>query len=334
MESKTHSSGTESLLDSQRDTGSLFSRTIKRVPLQWWTLLVILIVIAFMSPRFYIPKNLTYFFRQNTPIAMLAIGECFVILCGGFDLSIGSTMSFVSALASGLMVARLEHLWWVFLLSIAVGAIIGFLNGVITTKLKVPSFLTTLGMMIVLQGAALLYTGGMPKGGFPEEFRDFGLGKLLGVPYIVIILIVIAFFTQLMLRRTGLGRSILAIGGNDVASNLMGIHVDRVRIICFMISSLLSTLGTLLMVSTFRVWDVTMGLDMEFEAITIVIVGGAAIGGGKGSVVTTILGWLIMSTLFTLLNYLGFPQSGRLLVQGMVILFAVFTNIEARRTVG
>jgi len=111
----------------------------------------------------------------------------------------------------------------------------------------------------------------------------------------------------------------------------MGIRVDGVRIFCFFMSSLLSTVGTLLMVTTFRVWDTTMGIDMEFEAITMVIVGGAAIGGGKGSIVSTILGWLIMTVLFTLLNVLGFPQSGRLLVQGLVILLAVFANVETRK---
>jgi ribose transport system permease protein len=317
-------------------TPSAFSpilRVFKFVPLQMWTILVLFIAVGFLSPLFYMPKNLAYFFRQNTPAAFLAIGECFVILSGGFDLSIGSTMSFISALASGLMVARFENLWWVLLLCLAIGFGIGFVNGIITTKLKVPSFLTTLGMMIILQGAALVYTGGMPKGGFPDEFRNFGLGRLFGVPYIVLILVLVAVIAQIFLRKTEIGRSILAVGGNDIASNLMGIRVDRVRILCFILSSFFSSLGTLLMVSTFRVWDVNMGFNMEFEAITMVIVGGAAIGGGKGSVGTTIIGWIIMSMLFTLLNLLGFPQSGRLLAQGVVVLFAVFTNVEARRGV-
>lgn len=308
-------------------------RVLGQVPLQWWTLLVLFAAVAVLSPRFYMPGNLAYFFRQSTPVAFLALGETFVFLCGGFDLSIGSTMSFISALASGLMIGRIENLWWVLLLCLFVGGSIGFVNGVIVTKLKVPSFLTTLGMMIALQGAALLYTGGMPKGGTPDEFRAFGLGKLFGIPYIVLILILAIILSQLMLRRTRLGRSILAVGGNDIASNLMGIKVDRIRIICFTLSSLMATVGTLLMVSTFRVWDVNLGLNMEFTAITMVIVGGAAIGGGRGSAVTTVLGWLIMSVLFTVLTLLGFPQSGQLLAQGVVVLFAAFTNIEARRGV-
>jgi ribose transport system permease protein len=318
----------------RKGAGASLERVFGRVPLQWWTLLVLFIAIAVLNPLFYVPNNVTYFLRQNTPAAVLGIGECFVILCGGFDLSIGSTMSFVSALASGLMVGRVEHLWWVVLLCLGVGVATGLLNGIVITKLKVPSFLTTLGTMIMLQGAALVYTGGMPKGGFPDEYRDFGLGKLFGVPYVVLILVALALFAQVFLRRTSLGRSVLAVGGNDLASNLMGIRVDRVRIFCFVFSSLMATVGTLLMVSTFRVWDVNMGFNMEFEAITMVIVGGTAIGGGKGSVVTTVVGWLIVSLLFTMLNYMGFPQSGRLLAQGVVILFAVFTNLESRKGIG
>jgi len=301
------------------------------IPLQWWTLLLLMLVVIVVNPNFYIPNNLTYMLRQATPAALLAIGETFVILSGGFDLSIGSIVSFIAALASGTIAGRVAHLAWALPICVLVGSVIGLVNGVVVTKLKVPSFLATLGMMIILQGAALLYTGGMPKGGFPEEFRDFGLGKFIGIPYIVYILVAIVVFSQLLLRKTKLGRSILAVGGNDVASNLMGIRVDGVRIFCFFMSSLLSTVGTLLMVTTFRVWDTTMGIDMEFEAITMVIVGGAAIGGGKGSIVSTILGWLIMTVLFTLLNVLGFPQSGRLLVQGLVILLAVFANVETRK---
>ena len=327
MESKTAASGASPSGAPSRP--SIF----QRVPLQWWTLLVLLAAIAVLSPRFFTPNNLAYYLRQNTPAALLAIGETMVFLSGGFDLSIGSTMSFISALAAGLMIGRAENLAWVLPLCLAVGAGIGLVNGILVTRFKVPSFLATLGTMIMLQGAALLYTGGMPKGGTPEAYRDFGLGRLFGVPYIVLILVLIVVVSQLMLRRTRFGRSILAVGGNDVASNLMGIRVNRVRLACFVLSSLLAAIGTLLMVSTFRVWDVNLGFNMEFEAITIVIVGGAAIGGGRGSVMTTMLGWLIMSTLFTVLNLVGLPQSGRLLAQGVVVLLAALSNTQARRGV-
>jgi ribose transport system permease protein len=212
------------------------------------------------------------------------------------------------------------------LICLAVGSAVGLINGWVVTKLKVPSFLTTLGMMIILQGVALVYTGGMPKGGFPEIFRNFGLGRLFGIPYMIYLFAAIALLSHLFLRRTALGRSILAVGGNDLACHLSGVRVDRVRIIAFWLSAFFTTIGTLLMVTTFRVWDSTMGMGMEFEAITMVIVGGAVIGGGKGSVIDTILGWLVMTMLFTLLNVMGFPQAGRLLVQGIVILLSVSIN--------
>jgi ribose transport system permease protein len=172
-----------------------------------------------------------------------------------------------------------------------VGTAIGLVNGLIVTKLKVPSFLTTLGMMILLQGVALVYTGGIPKGGFPDQFREFGLSHLLGVPYLIWIMFLFAVFSQLFLKRTGIGRQILAVGGNDLACHLMGVSVDRIRTMTFVFSSLFTTVGTPLMITTFRVWDSTIGRGMEIEIIAMVIVGGAAIGDGRGSMMTTLLGW-------------------------------------------
>lgn len=300
-----------------------------QIPLPWWALIFLFAATAVISPYILLPRNMAHLIRQAVPAGMLAIGETFVILSGGFDLSVGSLVSLLAALASGEMAGQVDKIWSSVAMCLMVGLVVGLTNGVVVTKFKVPSFLATLGMMIMLQGMALVYTGGMPRGGFPDEFRDFGLGRLFGIPYIVWILIMVAILSQVFLRRTALGRSILAVGGNDRATHLMGVRVDRVRITCFTLSSLLTSIGTILMVTTFRVWDSTMGIGMEFEVITMVIVGGAAIGGGRGSVVTTILGWLVMTMLFTFLNLLGFPQSGRLLVQGVIILLAVATSRES-----
>ena len=300
-----------------------------RIPLPWWGLIVLIVATAIVSPYILMPRNLTYMVRQAVPSALMAMGEGFVILAGGFDLSVGSTVSLIAALSSGEMAGDPSKIPYAVALCLLVGTAIGLVNGLVITKLKVPSFLATLGMMILLQGVALVYTGGMPKGGFPDAFRDFGLGNFLGLPYLIWIMIIIALVAQLFLKRTGLGRSIPAVGGNDMACHLMGVRTDRIRIMTFVFSSLLTTIGTLLMVTTFRVWDSTMGQGMELEVIAMVIVGGAAIGGGRGSVVTTLLGWAVMTMLFTFLNVIGFPQAGRLLVQGAVILLAVAANREA-----
>jgi ribose transport system permease protein len=302
---------------------------IKKVPLAWWALIILVGATAIISPHFLMPLNLAYLIRQAVPGAVVALGETFVILGGGFDLSIASTVSLIAAVASGEMAGKAENIFPTIALCLGIGTSIGLINGLVVTKLKVPSFLTTLGMMIAVQGVSLVYTGGMPVGGFPEEFRAFGLGKLFGVPYLIWTLFIIAILSQIFLKKTGLGRSILAVGGNDQACHLMGVRVNRVRIMTFVLSSVFATVGTLLMVTTFRVWDSSMGKGMHFEAITMVIVGGAAIGGGRGSAVTTILGWLVMTMLFTFLNIVGFPESGRFIVQGLIILLAVAANREA-----
>ena len=166
---------------------------LRQIPLPWWALLILLIATAIASPYILIPGNIAHLIRQAVPGAMLALGETFVILVGGFDLSIGSLVSLIAALSSGIMAAKSSNILPAVVVCLAVGSTVGLVNGLIVTKLKVPSFLTTLGMMIILQGAALVYTGGMPKGGFPEIFRDFGLGRLFGIPYLVYIFVVIAF---------------------------------------------------------------------------------------------------------------------------------------------
>jgi ribose transport system permease protein len=275
------------------------------------------------------PSNLIHLVRQGVPGAILALGETFVILAGGFDLSIASTVSLIAAVASGEMAGKVGNIFPTVALSLSIAAAIGLINGLAVTKLKVPSFLTTLGMMIALQGAALVYTGGMPVGGFPEEFRALGVDRLLDVPYLIWILVIVIVLSQIFLKKTALGRSILSVGGNDLACHLMGIRVNRVRILTFVLSSVFAAVGTLLMVTTFRVWDSSMGKGMHFEAITMVIVGGAALGGGRGSAVTTILGWLVMTMLFTFLNLVGFPEAGRFIVEGVIILLAVAANREA-----
>jgi len=302
---------------------------IKKVPLAWWALIILVAATAIVSPHFLMPLNLAYLIRQAVPGAVVALGETFVIIGGGFDLSIASTVSLIAAVASGEMAGKAGNIFPTIVLCLGIGTSIGLINGLVVTKLKVPSFLTTLGMMIAVQGVSLVYTGGMPVGGFPEEFRTFGLGKLFGVPYLIWTLFIIAVLSQIFLKKTALGRSILAVGGNDQACYLMGVRVNRVRILTFVLSSVFATVGTLLMVTTFRVWDSSMGKGMHFEAITMVIVGGAAIGGGRGSAVTTILGWLVMTMLFTFLNIVGFPESGRFIVQGVIILLAVAANREA-----
>ncbi len=302
---------------------------VKKVPLAWWALMMLVGATAIISPHILMPFNLSHLIRQAVPGAVVALGETFVILAGGFDLSIASTVSLIAAVASGEMAGKAENILPTVALCLSIGTVIGVTNGLIVTKLKVPSFLTTLGMMISVQGVALVYTGGMPVGGFPEEFRSLGLGRFFGIPYLIWVLFIVAGLSQTFLKKTALGRSILAVGGNDTACYLMGIRVDRVRTLAFVLSSVFATVGTLLMVTTFRVWDSSMGKGMHIEAISTVIVGGAAIGGGRGSAVTTILGWLVMTMLFTFLNLVGFPEAGRFIVQGVIILLAVAANREA-----
>ncbi|MEU3163147.1 ABC transporter permease [Streptosporangium sp. NPDC006930] len=284
-------------------------------------LAVLLVLIALVNPFFLEPAGFLAFLKRAAPLVILAAGQYFVIVSGEFDLSVGSLVTVQVVVAARLIDGQEQATWPVLALLIVIGLLVGLANGAITTKLRVPSFITTLGMMLVLSGAVFLWTGGAPRGALSETFRMFGRRDLGPVPWSVLILLV-AGTAAILLMRSDFGKRLIATGDNERAAGLSGVRVDRTRIAAFVISGLAAAVAGILL-GGFAGVSAQVGQGLEFQAITAVVLGGVALGGGRGSVVAAMAGAFTLEALFTLLNLYGISGALEFAVQGVIIIAAV-----------
>ena len=291
-------------------------------------LLGLLVWIAILNPNFTDPSVFLAFIKRAAPLVILAAGQMFVIVSGEFDLSVGSLVTAVVVAAAGLTEGNPDRTWWVVAALFGLGILVGLVNGIVTTRLHVPSFITTLGMLLILQGAVLYWSGGAPRGSLPDNFRVFGrrgiedIPVIEQLPYSVIILVVVGAAAVLLLHRTTFGKQIFAAGGNPRAAALSGVDVPLVRTLTFVLSGISAVIAGIL-VGGFAGISQEAGAGYEFQAISAVVLGGAALGGGRGSMVAAMAGALALEALFTLLNLLGLPKPLRDAVQGLIIIGAV-----------
>lgn len=290
-------------------------------------LAVLVVLLAIRQPDFLSPPSLMSFLGRSAPIILLAAGQYFVIVSGEFDLSVGSLVTAQVVVAARLIDSEPSRTWPVVVLLLAFGALVGLVNGLVTTRLRVPSFITTLGMFLILVGAVYLWSDGAPKGGLSEEFRRFGrrafedvpgLGR---VPYAMLVLLAAAGIAVL-LTRSDFGRTLVAVGGNPRTAELSGVRVWRAKTIAFVLSGLAAALAAILLGGYSGV-SFQAGAGLEFGAITAVVLGGVALGGGRGSVAGAMLGALTLETLFALMNFYGVSGALKSTVQGGIILLAV-----------
>ncbi|WP_435207587.1 ABC transporter permease [Micromonospora sp. bgisy143] len=290
-------------------------------------LAVLLIIIAFVQPDFLAPGSLMSFLGRSAPIILLAAGQYFVIVSGEFDLSVGSLVTAQVVVAARLIDSDPSRTWPVVALLLVGGAFVGLVNGLVTTVLRVPSFITTLGMFLILVGAVYLWSDGAPKGGLSEEFRRFGRRAiedvpLLGrIPYALLVLVVVAAIAVL-LTRSDFGRTLVAVGDNPRTAELSGVRVELTKTMAFVLSGVAAAVAAILLGGYSGV-SFQAGVGLEFAAITAVVLGGVALGGGRGSVVGAMLGALTLETLFALMNFTGVSGALRSTVQGAIILLAV-----------
>jgi ribose transport system permease protein len=289
-------------------------------------LAVLLVGLAIYGPAYSEPAGYLALLKRAAPLMILAVGQFFVIVSGGFDLSVGALVTAGVVIAARLIDGQESATAWVILLVLAFGLLAGLVNGLITTKLFVPSFIVTLGMLLVLDGAVWLWTDGAPRGALSAGFRMFGRGALdvppLGeVPWSVLILLVIVVVAALFMR-SGTGRALVAVGDNENAVRLSGGRVDRLRLLAFVLSGLLAAVAAILL-GGFAGVSAQVGSGLEFRAITAVVLGGVLLGGGRGSVVASAAGALSLEALFTLLNLLGVAGALESAVQGVIIIAAV-----------
>jgi ribose transport system permease protein len=302
-------------------------RWLRFVPPIMIVLLVLLAWIVYLNPNFTNPPVFLSFLRRASPLLILAAGQLFVIVAGGFDLSVGSLIT-LTVLGSAILVDNdPSRTGWVIGVMYLIGIVVGLLNAFIVNVLRVSSFIGTLGMLLALDGLALFWSGGTPAGYLPDNFRIFGRGFFEGIPvidrfpYAVMVLIVFATIAVFVYHGTNFGKQIKAIGDNAKAARLSGIRVSLVRTLAFVISALSAVTAGILL-GGFAGVSTDVGDGYELEAISAVVLGGAALLGGRGSVITALAGALTLRALFTLLNLLGLSAPVRFAVQGLILIGA------------
>lgn len=293
-------------------------------------LAVLLVALAIRQPDFFEPASLLAFLRRAAPLVILAAGQYFVIVSGNFDLSVGSLVTAEVVIAARLIDGDPAMTWPVVAVVIGFGLLVGLVNGLITTLLHVPSFITTLGMYLILVGAVYTWTGGSPRGALTEQFRMLGRRGIGDLPYAVLILAAIAAIA-IVLMRSDFGKTLVAVGDNDRASALSGVRVARVRTAAFVLSGLFAAVAAVLLGGIGGV-TFAAGVGLEFYAITAVVLGGVVLGGGRGTVTAAMLGAFTLEILFTLLNLLGVSGALRTAVQGLIIIVAVAVGTMRARS--
>lgn len=290
-------------------------------------LLLIIIIISFMSPSFLTATNIFNVLRQVSISALIAFGMTFVILTGGIDLSVGSTLALTGAISAGLLAGGMDP-FLAMLIGLLLGAVLGAVNGFIIAKGKVAPFIATLATMTIYRGLTLVYTDGKPVSGLGDSlaFQMFGKGYFLGIPVPVITMLIAFLVLYFILRKTTFGRRVYAIGGNEEASRLSGINVDRITIAVYSLTGMLAALSALILTSRLNSAQPTAGQSYELDAIAAVVLGGTSLTGGRGWIFGTLVGALIIGVLNNGLNLIGVSSFFQQVVKGVVILLAVLLD--------
>ncbi|MFI6596149.1 ABC transporter permease [Nonomuraea sp. NPDC050536] len=288
-------------------------------------LVLLAAIFVAVAPNFATEQNLRNIMTQITLNTVLAVGMTFVILVGGIDLSVGSSMA-LCAVVSGTFMAgsgSVVMLLGGILLGIVVGGVVGFVNGFVSEQWRVPSFIVTLAMLNVARGAAERYTDAATIYNLPSAFNDFGTITLLGIPAVFWVAVLLAAVGWFVLSRTVFGRLVYAIGNNEEAVRLSGHKTSRVKIACFVIAGFTVGVAALLYMARLNIASPILGQGYELNAIAAVVIGGASLMGGRGSMIGTFLGACLLGVLTNGLLLMGVSDFERQIITGLVILIAV-----------
>ncbi len=285
-------------------------------------------VATVIQPRFLVPENIRDLLIQASPLLMVTLGQAFVILVRGLDLSVASLMATVAVLATEFNAESNAMVVPIFLAGICFSAFVGLVNGLLVTKRGVSPFLATLAMMIMLQGLRFFITQGAPVGTLPIGFRTLGNGSLLGIPINLFAALVLALVLWALLHRSVFGRKVFMVGGNPRAAQLIGVSSDRVTIWCYVICSVMAGIGGLFLVGFVGTVDNWVGRGYELDSIIAAVIGGVVLSGGRGSILGALLGAFILVLVFNVITIVGLPVQGQLLVKGLVIISAaaIYSN--------
>ena len=286
-------------------------------------LVAIIIFFALMSEAFLTFSNFIVILRQISIIGICAFGQTFVVIAGGIDLSVGSTVALSGVIAASLSKFFNIPIPLAFLVGIAAGSVCGFINGILTTKVKIPPIIVTLGTLTIIRGLAFIIVGGRTVFGMPIEYRILGRNYIGFIPIPVFILVVVFILFFIILNKFKFGRYVYAIGSNEEAALISGINVHKIKILVFGISGLMAGLGGAILSSRLDSGQAATAQGLELDVLTAVVLGGVSIAGGKGKLQSVFVGVLIIGILANGMILLNVQHFYQLVIKGAVLLLAV-----------
>jgi len=299
-------------------------------------MIAILFVLLFVlccvfSSSFRTTSNIMNILRQASFVAIIAMGEFFVILIGEMDMSVSSTIGTVSIFFAGFVVKMGVPVFPAMLLVLLMSIAIGIINGLLVVYGKMPSFIATLVVMNVLKGLNYIYSGALPISGLPESFNYMGAGYVGFVPFAVILMIVVAVILYIFTAHTSLGRSFYSVGGNKEASKLSGLNVNLIGVLSFVLCGVMTTIGALGLTSKTLSGNVTLGDNLLFDVMTIVVLGGTSLTGGRGRIVGVIIGALFLQVITNIMVLMSINTYWQWVVKGIILVIVVLIDSNSKK---
>jgi ribose transport system permease protein len=311
-------------------SNAILLKTFKQYGGIFLSLILLCVIFSIMNARFMSVANFMNVLQQVAVIAIAAFGMTWVILLGEIDLSIGSIIA-VAGMVGAQCFAYGLGFAPALALTLLAGALMGLINGVLTAKLLLPSFIVTVATMGIYRGLVSLPTNGAPAMIMDETWTAIGTESFLGLPIIIWIVLVLFVVNQVLLGKTTFGRRAYLTGGNKEAALYSGIKVDRLKIIIFVISGVMAAVSGVLLSSRLFSAQTNAGMSYELDAIAAAVLGGTSLAGGVGTMVGTLIGALIIGVMNNGMNMLSVPYFYQLIVKGLVILIAVWLDVRAKR---
>lgn len=309
------------------------NRRYSRLPLRVYGLLLLAILLFFSAAQWKVsPSHLINIVRQNAPLGIVAIAQTIVLLMGGIDLSVGAVMSLTNILSTALMAGNPDNMVLGVVVSLGFALLIGFVNGVIIARFKMPPFLITMAMATIIQGGYYVYTRGIPRGSLPVAFRVISEGWLGPIPIAALIWLGIWGILSLILYRTPYGKHVYFTGANPQTAWLSGISTTGVTVSAYMLCSFLAGVAGLMLTAFIGVPSTGVGDSYTLNSIAAAVIGGTSFAGGVGTLEGTFPGVLIMVLLQSTLTILNIPEAGKSISQGVVIAVMVAINMRVAKS--
>ncbi|MCR4704848.1 MAG: ABC transporter permease [Lachnospiraceae bacterium] len=310
---------------------------IKKVNLRNYGVIIgfiaLCVIISFASPAFLTTRNILNLLRQSAVVGVLSAGMTLIIISGNFDISVGYICGCAGAI-SAVLITKGFSFWAIVPVVIVFGAVVGVISGIAVAKFAIPSMIATLGMGQVVNGALLLITGGYPISVKEPVMTYIGKESFLGIPVPIYLFVLAIVFVNFILLKTIVGRHIYAVGGNDETSRLSGIRVDAIKVLVFVLSSILAALSGIILTARVGTATATAGTGYELDAIAAVVIGGTCVSGGEGNAWKTIIGVLFMSVISNSFNLLEVHVYFQYVLKGLIILVAVGFDSYNRKKAG